>query len=455
MTDKNEVSIDTIVSLCKQRGFIFPGSEIYGGLANSWDYGPLGAELRKNIKEAWWRRFVQARPDMVGLDAAIIMNNKVWEASGHIGGFNDPLVDCRACKTRFRADHLSEEHGENDYTTFDFEALECPSCGKKELTKPRQFNMMFRTFIGAMEETANQVYLRPETAAGIFMNYKNIVQSSRMKVPFGIGQIGKAFRNEITPGNFTFRTLEFEQMEIEYFIREEQWEEMFELWREEMLAFAAEVGIATDKVHELEVAKEDLAHYSKRTLDFEFDYPFGRKELWGLAYRTDHDLKAHQELSGEDLEFNDQAAGEKFIPHVVEPTFGVDRTLLAILVSAYTEEEVPSQKEGGTDTRVVMKFTKEMAPYKVAVLPLSKKPELTNVSRAVYDQLAPYWHTDYDVTQSIGKRYRRQDEIGTPYCVTVDFDSIDDGAVTVRDRDSMEQERIKIDELNNYLLEKL
>lgn len=450
MTEKNDVSIDTIVSLCKQRGFIFPGSEIYGGLANSWDYGPLGAELRKNIKDAWWSRFVQARHDMVGVDAALMMNNKVWEASGHVSGFNDPLVDCKSCKSRFRADHISEEHGEKDPSKFDFENLPCPSCGKKELTTPRQFNMMFRTFIGPMEESANQVYLRPETAQGIFVNYKNILQSSRMKVPFGIGQIGKAFRNEITPGNFTFRTLEFEQMEIEYFIREEQWEEMFELWYQEMRAFAKEIGLNTEMIHDVEVEGADLAHYSKRTLDFEFDFPFGRKELWGLAYRTDFDLKAHQESSGENLEYTEPGTEKKYLPHVIEPTMGLDRTLLALLVSAYTVEEVD-----GKESRVVMKFTKEMAPYKVAVLPLSKKPELQNVAQPVYDQLSQYWHTDYDVTQSIGKRYRRQDEIGTPYCVTVDFDTIDDQSVTVRDRDTMKQERIKIEDLQSYLLKNL
>lgn len=451
MIDKKRVSIETIVALCKQRGFIFPGSDIYGGLANSWDYGPLGVELRKNIKDAWWSRFVQARHDMVGVDAALMMNNQVWEASGHIGGFNDPLVDCRSCKTRLRADHVAEAEGQDDYTKFDFESFPCPSCGKTELTSPRQFNMMFSTHIGPMEETANQVYLRPETAQGIFTNYKNIVQSARMRVPFGIGQIGKAFRNEITPGNFTFRTLEFEQMEIEYFIREEQWEEMFELWYQEMASFAAEIGLNTDKMHDLEVEGDDLAHYSKRTLDFEFDFPFGRKELWGLAYRTNFDLKAHQEKSGENLEYTEPGTDEKYLPHVIEPTMGVDRTLLAILVSAYSQEAIP----GKDDTRTVMKFTKEMAPYKIAILPLSKKPELQNVARPLYDQLSSLWHTDYDVTQSIGKRYRRQDEIGTPYCITVDFDSIDDAAVTVRDRDTMEQERIKIEHLNNYLLEHL
>lgn len=453
--------MEKLVSLCKQRGFIFPGSEIYGGLSNSWDYGPLGAELRKNIKDAWWSRFVQARHDMVGVDAALMMNNKVWEASGHATGFNDPLVDCKSCKFRFRLDdYISyqtnspgvsiEVFWQELLNSQDMQNILCPNCNKTGLTPPRQFNMMFRTFIGPMEESANQVYLRPETAQGIFVNYKNILQSSRMKVPFGIGQIGKAFRNEITPGNFTFRTLEFEQMEIEYFIREEQWEEMFELWYEEMLAFAKEIGLNTDMMHDLEVEEDDLAHYSKRTLDFEFDFPFGRKELWGLAYRTDFDLKAHQEKSHENLEYTEPGTEKKYLPHVIEPTMGLDRTLLALLVSAYTVEEVE-----GKESRVVMKFTKEMAPYKVAVLPLSKKPELEKIARSLYDRLSLKWHTDYDVTQSIGKRYRRQDEIGTPYCVTIDFDTITDSAVTVRDRDTMQQERIPIDQLENYLFDHL
>lgn len=436
--------MEKIVSLCKRRGFIFPGSEIYGGLANSWDYGPFGAELRRNIKNSWWQNFVHARRDMVGIDAAVIMNPKVWEASGHVSTFHDPLVDCKSCKTRFRADHLSPT-----YSTTDFTAMDCPNCGKKTLTSPRQFNMMFRTFVGPMQDSANQVYLRPETAQGIFVNFKNIVQTMRPKIPFGIGQIGKAFRNEITPGNFIFRTLEFEQMEIEYFIKENQWEDVFLKWQKEMHAWAERIGIDTARLHDCDVPKDELAHYSKRTIDIEFEFPFGQKELWGLAYRTNFDLSQHQLHSGENLEYTDTAANETFIPHVVEPTFGVDRTLLALLVSAYHEEEVPSAT-GEMDTRVVMRFAKEIAPIKIAILPLSKKPELQSVCDSIRSALQHHWSTEYDETQSIGKRYRRQDEIGTPYCVTVDFDSLNDKAVTVRDRDTMKQERIPTDHLVEY-----
>ncbi len=446
----NNPTIDTLVSLCKRRGFVFPGSEIYGGLANTWDYGPLGVELRKNIKTAWWQYFVQRRHDMMGLDAAILMNPKVWEASGHVAGFHDPLVDCKNCKQRFRADHLSEEHGVTDYKQFDFSVLPCPSCGQKMLTPPRQFNMMFKTFIGPVEESAVPVYLRPETAQGIFVNYKNVQQSSRAKLPFGIGQIGKSFRNEITPGNFIFRLLELEQMEIEYFIRPENWEELFQLWLDEMHAWGVSIGLDPVRMHDHEIPDDERAHYSKRSVDIEFDFPFGQKELWGLAYRTDFDLKNHQEQSGEDLTYFDQVTNERFLPHVIEPALGVDRTLLAVLTSAYHEEEVTTGS-GATETRVILKLVPALAPFKVAILPLSRKPELEAIAMKLYDDLASRWSVDYDVTQSIGKRYRRQDEIGTPYCITVDFDSVEDEAVTVRERDSMKQERVPIKDLRNYL----
>lgn len=441
--------MEKLISLCKRRGFIFPGSEIYGGLANSWDYGPLGAQMRKNIKDSWWTFFVQLRANIYGLDSSIIMNPKIWEASGHAEGFNDPKVDCKSCKERFRADHLDAA-----YATADFSQKECPNCGKKTLTQPRQFNMMFRTFIGPMEATSTPVYLRPETAQGIFVNFKNVVQTMRPKIPFGIAQIGKAFRNEITPGNFIFRTLEFEQMEVEYFIRPQHWKEEFENWLKFMHAWGERIGLDMSRVHDAEIAAEERAHYSKRTIDIEFEFPFGQKELWGLAYRTDYDLSQHQQFSGEDMRYTDPQTQEKFIPHVIEPSLGVDRTLLALLLSAYHEEEAPTTT-GETETRVVMRFSPAIAPYKAAILPLSKKPELQKVALALYQELIQHWQTDYDETQSIGKRYRRQDEIGTPYCVTIDFDSLNDNAVTVRDRDSMKQERIPITGLIEYLTKKL
>lgn len=449
MAKKSAVTMEKLISLCKRRGFIFAGSEIYGGLANSWDYGPLGAQMRKNIKDSWWKFFVQLRANIYGLDSSILMNPKVWEASGHAEGFNDPMVDCKSCKARFRADHL-----EADYANVDFSQKECPNCNKKTLTAPRQFNMMFRTFIGPMEETSTPVFMRPETAQGIFVNFKNVVQTMRPKVPFGIAQIGKAFRNEITPGNFIFRLLELEQMEIEYFIHEEHWQKEFENMLKFMRTWGEQLGLDMARMHDLEVADDERAHYSKRTVDIEFEFPFGQKELWGLAYRTDYDLAQHQKHSGEDLTFLDTATNKKFLPHVIEPSLGVDRTLLALLVSAYHEEEAPTAS-GETETRVVMKFKPEMAPYTVAVLPLSKKPELQKICYPLYQQLVEHWPTDYDETQSIGKRYRRQDEIGTPFCITVDFDSITDNAVTVRDRDTMKQERVPIDNIVEYIMQRL
>lgn len=422
--------MDKIVSLSKRRGFIYPGSDIYGGLAGTWDYGPLGVELKNNLKNIWWRTFVQERDDMYGIDAAILMNAEVWKASGHVDGFQDPLVECEKCKRRFRADQVSGE---------------CPECGGR-FGDVRQFNMMFKTEIGA--EGGAVSYLRPETAGGIFVNFKNVVDSFHPKLPFGVAQIGKAFRNEIAPRDFIFRVREMEQMEIEYFVRPGDWEASFDVWRDQVHAYFAAVGISKSAIHELDVPAEDLAHYSKRTIDFEFDFPFGRKELSGLAYRTDFDLVAHATGSGQDLSYLDESTGERFVPHVIEPSFGVDRTILAILASAYTEDDL------GGEPRTYMKFNKAIAPIKAAVFPLLKnKPELVEKAREVYVSLKKdIPQIMWDDNGNIGKRYRRQDEIGTPYCITIDFDTLGEtpnlkDTVTLRDRDSGEQERVGISEL--------
>ncbi len=447
--------MEKMISLCKRRGFIFPGSEIYGGLSNSWDYGPLGAQMRMNIKKDWWKKVVESRQDMVGIDGAIMMNPKVWQASGHVDGFNDPLVEDLITHKRYRADHLIEQQLginvdgkpiEEINAILKKEDLKSPE--GNPLSEVKQFNLMFETGIGVTEGEKHKVYLRPETAQAMFVNFKQVLETTRKRLPFGIAQIGKAFRNEITPGNFTYRTLEFEQMEIEYFVHEENWKAHFEEWIAWMLDWAKSIGIDTGKLHRLEVGPESLAHYSKRTVDFEFDFPFGTKELWGLAYRTDFDLRNHAQHSGENLMYVDPEDNQKkFFPHVVEPTFGVDRTLLAMLLSAYHEEEVDGE------TRIVLRLAKHMAPVQVAVLPLSKKDELVASAQDILDRLSPHFVTELDITQSIGKRYRRQDEIGTPYCITVDFDTLEDKAVTVRDRDTMQQERVKIDELAAYLQE--
>jgi glycyl-tRNA synthetase len=432
-----EVSLEKIVSLAKQRGFIFPGSEIYGGLANSWDYGPLGALFKNNIKQSWWKRFVERRQDVVGVDTSLIMNPKVWEASGHLKEFSDPLVECKSCNVRLRADDI------------DLNAP-CLACGAEgSFTEPAQFNMMFKTFIGPKEDEAAVAYFRPETAQGMFVNFSNVVATSRKGIPFGIAQMGKAFRNEITPGNYIFRTREFEQMEIEYFIHPDQWKEVFEVWLKEMHDWIKFCGIDGKRVHDIEVSEEERAFYSQRTVDIEFDFPFGREELYGIAYRGDYDLQLHAKASGKDMTYTDPTSGEKFLPHVVEPTFGVDRTMLAMMLSAYHEEEVRGEK------RVVMKLPATLAPYQVAVLPLSRKDALMKVAEPIVDDLSSEFSCDYDVTQSIGKRYRRQDEIGTPYCVTVDFDSLEDGAVTVRDRDTMKQKRVAIEKVGGYISERL
>lgn len=430
--------MEALVALCKSRGFVVPGSEPYGGLANSWDYGPLGSELKFNVKKEWWKMFVQQRLDMVGIDAALIMNPKVWEASGHVATFTDPLVECKECHERYRADQI-------DLTAA------CQKCGRKgTFTEPAAFNLMLKTWLGPKQDASAVAYFRPETAQAMFVDFPMVQMSSRKRVPFGIAQIGKAFRNEITPGNFIFRTREFEQMEIEYFIHPSMWEASFEEWLTRMKKWIAYCGIDAQHVHDLEVAPDELAHYSKRTVDLEFDFPFGRKELYGLAYRTDFDLRNHAEHSGKDMRYTDPESGEKYIPHVIEPTFGVDRTVLAMLVSAYDEETLTAA-DGSTDTRVVLRFPKAFAPIKIAVLPLSKKDELSEPARALAERLAQTWRVEYDETQSIGKRYRRQDEIGTPFCITFDFDSLNDQSVTVRDRDTMKQDRVKMDELETYL----
>ncbi|OGI30959.1 MAG: glycine--tRNA ligase [Candidatus Moranbacteria bacterium RIFOXYA12_FULL_35_19] len=530
--------MEKIVSLCKRRGFVYPGSEIYGGLANSWDFGPYGIELKNNIKQNWWKTFVQNREDMVGLDSAIIMNPKVWEASGHLTEFSDPLVECLNCHDRLRADQIIKdmnsfssvvkefmikaeillddinkdvniagilidsseqmlrdkkltELNEKEKTTIKnigeiynyklnsakdkikigkniikeilntkkylgfitqiylnrFET--CPICGSMKWSTPKSFNLMFKTFIGPTENDSSVAYLRPETAQGIFVNFKNIIDSNSIKMPFGVAQIGKAFRNEITPGNFIFRTREFEQMEIEYFFNPEKtkWEVKFDELLEDFKKWMKEIGVDSKKLFFHDIEKEELAHYSKKTIDVEFDFPFGKKELFGLAYRTDFDLKNHK------LNYKDQETQEEFTPHVIEPSVGVERMMLAVMLSAYTEEDALTA-DGKTEIRTVMKFSKNIAPIKVAILPLSKKEELLKISKEIWESLRPLFMTEHHISGSIGKRYRRQDEIGTPYCVTVDFETLNDKAVTVRDRDTMEQERIAIDKLEKYLGEK-
>jgi glycyl-tRNA synthetase len=431
MQEKNDNLMEKIVSLCKRRGFIYPGSEIYGGLAGTWDYGPLGVALKNNIKNLWWKKFVDSREDMYGVDAAILMNSAVWKASGHVDTFADPLVECTKCKKRFREDTLKEKGV-------------CDDCGGKT-GEARQFNMMFKTQIGAVEDSSATIYLRPETAQGMFVNFKNVVDSFHPKLPFGMAQIGKAFRNEITPRDFIFRVREIEQMEIEFFLKPEDWEKYFEYWRNEMLAWIEMIGIDMNKVHELEVEGADLAHYSKRTIDFEFDFPFGRNELYGLAYRTDFDLKSHN------LFYQDEETNSKIIPHVIEPSLGVDRTVLALLLSAYKEDT------SGEEVRPYLAFKPSVAPVICAVSPLLKnKPELRDYAHIVYRNLKDeFGRVMWDDNGNIGKRYRRQDEIGTPWCIVIDFDTLTDDSVTIRDRDTGKQERIKKEDIVNYIREKL
>ena len=446
--------MDKLVALCKQRGIIFPGSEIYGGLANSWDFGPYGALLKTNIRRAWLKHFVTSREDVVLLDSAVIMNPKAWEASGHLTNFTDPLVDCKKCKKRFRADHLLEarslEPGYSKERPVDWSQIHCPECGG-ELTSVRQFNLMFKTSIGPVAEDGSEAYLRPELAGGMFTDFKLIQQAMRRKLPFGLAQIGKAFRNEITPGNFIFRTREFEIMELEYFVKPKEWEAAFAMWLGVMKAWLKSLGVRDERLHFNEIPDGERAHYSKRTIDIEYQYPFGLKELYGLAYRTDYDLAQHAKHSGADLTYTDPEGGEAFVPHVVEPSMGLERTLLVALLEAYHEEEARTADDGKTETRIVLKLPKHLAPIQVAVLPLSKKDELSSVSTKLAQELRQRFVVEYDDTQSIGRRYRRQDEIGTPYCVTVDFDTLKDKAVTVRERDSMKQERIPLTEVSAYL----
>lgn len=458
-----EKTMEKVVALAKARGFVYPGSEIYGGLANTWDYGPIGVELKNNVKRAWWKKFVQESPYNVGVDCAILMNPMAWVASGHVGGFSDPLMDCKECKERFRADKMIEDFmaekgmeaeavdgwGNEKMKQFiDDNNVTCPSCGAHNFTDIRQFNLMFKTFQGVTEDAKNTVYLRPETAQGIFVNFKNVQRTSRKKIPFGIGQIGKSFRNEITPGNFTFRTREFEQMELEFFCKPDTDLEWFGYWKDYCVNFLKNLGIKDDEMRIRDHEKEELSHYSKATSDIEFLFPFGWGELWGIADRTDFDLTQHQNTSGEDMSYFDQEANEKYIPYVIEPSLGADRVTLAFLCSAYDEEEV-----GEGDVRTVLHFHPAIAPVKAAVLPLSKK--LSEKATEVYHMLSKNFNVEYDEAGSIGKRYRRQDEIGTPFCITYDFDSLENNTVTVRDRDTMEQIRIGIDELEGYLKEKM
>ena len=459
-----EKTMDKIIALAKARGFVYQGSEIYGGLANTWDYGNLGVELKNNVKRAWWKKFIQESPYNVGVDCAILMNPQTWVASGHLGSFSDPLMDCKECKERFRADKLIEDFAaENGLTLegsidgwsqekmkafIDEHQGPCPGCGKHNFTDIRQFNLMFKTFQGVTEDAKSTVYLRPETAQGIFVNFKNVQRTSRKKIPFGIGQIGKSFRNEITPGNFTFRTREFEQMELEFFCKPDTDLEWFAYWKDYCVDWLKTLGFREDEMRIRDHEKEELSHYSKATSDIEFLFPFGWGELWGIADRTDFDLTQHQEVSKVDMSYFDDEEKRKYIPYVIEPSLGADRVTLAFLCSAYDEEEI---KEG--DVRTVLHFHPALAPVKIGVLPLSKK--LNEGAEKIYQDLCRTWNCEYDDRGNIGKRYRRQDEIGTPFCVTYDFDSLEDGAVTVRDRDTMEQERVKIEDLRSYFENKL
>ena len=457
-----EKTMDKIVTLCKGRGYIFAGSEIYGGLANTWDYGPLGVEFKNNVKKAWWKKFIQESKYNVGVDCAILMNPQTWVASGQIGGFSDPLMDCKECKARHRADKLIEDFAFNKGESLTVDGwsnekmlefikennIVCPECGKQNFTDIRQFNLMFKTFQGVTEDSASTVYLRPETAQGIFVNFKNVQRSSRKKIPFGIGQVGKSFRNEITPGNFTFRTREFEQMELEFFCEPGKDMEWFYYWKDFCMQWLLDLGMKKENLRFRDHSPEELSHYSNATSDIEFVFPFGWGELWGIADRTDFDLKQHQTHSGESMEYIDQVTNERYIPYCVEPSLGADRVTLAFLVEAYDEEDL-----GDGDTRVVLHLHPALAPVKAAVLPLSKK--LSEGATKVFEELSKKYNCEYDEAGSIGKRYRRQDEIGTPWCITYDFDSETDGTVTIRERDSMEQTRIKIEDIDKYIEERL
>lgn len=462
-----DISMEKVVALAKNRGFVYPGSDIYGGLANTWDYGPVGVELKNNVKKAWWRKFVQESKYNVGLDAAILMNPKAWVASGHVGGFADPLIDCKSCKARFRADKLIEDYLADQKITdvtvdgWSNEKMEeflkekeipCPECGKKDFTGIRQFNLMFKTFQGVTEDSKAEIYLRPETAQGIFVNFKNVQRTSRKKIPFGIAQIGKSFRNEITPGNFTFRTREFEQMELEFFCKPGTDLEWFSYWKDYCVKWLKDLSMKEEHIRLRDHEAEELSHYSNATTDIEFLFPFGWGELWGIADRTDFDLKQHIEHSGQEMNYIDPETNEKYVPYCIEPSLGADRVTLAFLVDAY-DEEVLRSEDGKEDVRTVLRFHPALAPFKAAVLPLAKK--LAPIAEPIHEELAKYFMVDYDESGSIGKRYRREDEIGTPFCICVDFDTETDGCVTIRDRDTMEQIRIPIEEVRGYIEERL
>lgn len=462
-----EFSMEKITALAKSRGFVYPGSDIYGGLANTWDYGPVGVELKNNVKKAWWKKFVQESKYNVGIDAAILMNPKAWVASGHVGGFSDPLIDCKSCKSRFRADKLIEDYiKENDemnvtvdgWSNDKLEAyikekgIKCPECGKSDYTSIRKFNLMFKTFQGVTEDSQAELFLRPETAQGIFVNFKNVQRTSRKKIPFGIAQVGKSFRNEITPGNFTFRTREFEQMELEFFCKPGTDLEWFSYWKEYCVNWLKALGMDEQHIKLRDHEKEELSHYSNATTDIEYLFPFGWGELWGIADRTDFDLKQHITHSGQDMSYQDPETNEKYVPYCIEPSLGADRVTLAFLVDAY-DEEILTDANGKEDVRTVLRFHPALAPFKAAVLPLTKKQ--SEQAEALHEELSKYFMVDYDVPGSIGKRYRREDEIGTPFCITVDFDTETDKSVTIRDRDTMEQIRIPISEVKDYIEKKL
>jgi glycyl-tRNA synthetase len=458
-------TVDTVVSLCKRRGFVYPSGEIYGGTRSAWDYGPLGVALKENIKRQWWRAMVQSRDDMVALDSSIILPRQTWVASGHVGAFSDPLTECQSCHKRFRADHLQEAQAEKlakkgrvvEPEDVPLAEITCPSCGNKAWTEPREFNMMLKTFLGPVEDESGLHYLRPETAQGIFVNFAQVLGTSRKKPPFGIAQIGKSFRNEITPGNFIFRTREFEQMEMEFFVKPGEDEQWHQYWIDERVRWYTDLGIRADNIRLYEHPQDKLSHYSKRTVDLEYRFNFAGSEwgeLEGVANRTDFDLTTHSEHSGQDLSYYDQASGERYTPYVIEPAAGLGRSLMTFLVDAYAEDEAPNTK-GGVDKRVVLRLDPRLAPVKVAVLPLSRNADLTPRAKELATQLRRHWMVDVDDAGAIGKRYRRQDEIGTPYCVTVDFDTLEDHAVTIRDRDSMSQERVSLDQVEGYLAQRL
>ena len=458
---KDKQTMERIVALCKNRGFVYPGSDIYGGLANSWDYGPLGVEFKNNLKQAWWKKFVKESPYNVGLDCAILMNPQVWVASGHVGGFSDPLMDCKECKTRYRADQLIEDYAakksipvstaamkQPEMETFIEEhSINCPVCGKHNFTGIRKFNLMYKTYQGVTEDSSSEIYLRPETAQGIFVNFRNVQRTTRKRVPFGIGQIGKSFRNEITPGNFIFRIREFEQMELEFFCAPAEEMQWFSYWKDFCYNWLLSLGMTKENVKLRDHDPEELSHYSNATTDIEYLFPFGWGELWGIADRTDFDLKQHMQHSGTSLEYTDPDTNEKYLPYCIEPSLGADRAALAFLCDAYDEEQL--EKE----TRTVLRLSPVLAPFKAAILPLQK--QLIDKAREIYDMLLPNYMVDFDVTGSIGKRYRRQDEIGTPLCLTVDFETLEDGKVTVRDRDTMKQERVDIVRLSEFIAEKV